>query len=215
MTDFSITDFIDREARIHAAVAPFLPPDVRTQLDGVVDRIQGQYSLVMGYVAKAESLTRAADSVLNELGAASLFGWVGSDPSVTPPGAPLLMLGDFVFSAGRAAHQTLERSNEYRWAAQERLLRSPAMQWTGLGKEAIKLAGVIYTRHSVSVGHMDALRTMAARGEPYDLSGGDGTLYGRYVINGVTENGSELDEFGLARVVEFSLELALYGEDAA
>jgi len=215
MTGFSITEFIDREARLHAAVAPYLPSSVRAKLDGAVDTIQKQYGIVTGYIAKAESLARAADTVLTELGVGSLFGLTGTDPAVTPPGAPLLMIGDFVFSAGRAAHQTLERAHEYRWAQQDRLLRTPAMQWTGPGKETLRLAGVIYTRHSVSTGHMDALRVMAARGEPYDVTGGDGTLYGLYVITGVTETGSELDASGLARVIDFTVDLAYYGEDAA
>lgn len=213
MTDFSIHAFIEREARAHAAIAPYLPAEVREQLDGAVGKIKQQYGVVQGYAARAESIARAVDGVLAELGADSLFGLTGSDPSVTPPGSPLLMLGDFVFSAGRAAHQTLERANEYRWAQQDRLLRTPAMQWTGPGKETIRLSGVIYTRHSISTGHLDAIRRMASRGEPYDLTGGDGTLYGRYVITNVTENGSELDASGLARVIDFTLELAFYGED--
>lgn len=215
MMDFSIHDFIEREARIQSSLAPHLPPDVRDKVDASIRKIVPEYNKLAGYAAKAESLARAADGVLTALGAEPLFGLTGTDPSVTPPGSPLLMLGEFTFSAGRAAHQTLERANEYRWAQQDRMLRTPAMQWTGPGKDTLRLSGIIYTRHSVSTGHMDALRAMAATGEPHELIGGDGTLHGRYVITGVTETGSELDDAGLARVIEFTVDLAAYGEDVA
>lgn len=47
------------------------------------------------------------------------------------------------FNLDTAAFDELKRSNEYRWASQERLSRRPAPQAVGMGEERLTLTGAI------------------------------------------------------------------------
>jgi phage protein U len=69
----------------------------------------------------------------------------------------LLALGTYRFSIDTAAYQTLKRRQSYRWQSQERLLRSPAQQFVGLGDDTITLAGVIYPHYRGGLGQLNDL----------------------------------------------------------
>ena len=47
----------------------------------------------------------------------------------------MMALGSYRFSIDSAAYQELKHSQAYRWQAQERLQRRPAMQFVGAGEE--------------------------------------------------------------------------------
>ncbi|MDE0434057.1 MAG: phage tail protein [Bryobacterales bacterium] len=63
------------------------------------------------------------------------------------------------------------------------------------------------------MGQLDRMRAEAARGEPLDLSTGDGSIMGKWVITRIEETRRVLDADGAPRRIEFRLQLARYGED--
>jgi len=57
----------------------------------------------------------------------------------------MLQLGSFQFSIQSTAYQTLQRSIEYRWPAQDRFGKEPALQYVGPGPLPSPWMG-LYTR---------------------------------------------------------------------
>jgi len=131
-----------------------------------------------------------------------------------PSGSVLLSLGPVQFLAGALAHQSIARSIDYRWAAQERLGRAPAHQFLGRGEETIELSGYTLTHYTGGTETITRLRALADQGEPQALVDSSGTVLGLYVLTRVETTGSELDASGRPLMLEFRLSLAAYGEDA-
>lgn len=138
----------------------------------------------------------------------------GSAGDTPPKGAVLLSLGAVQFLAGDLAHQTIGRSVDYRWPAQERLGREPARQFMGRGEEIIELSGFTLTHYTGGAETLTRLRALADQGEPQALIDASGTVLGQYVLTRVEATGSELDASGRPLMLEFRLSLAAYGEDA-
>ncbi|CAM3791935.1 phage tail protein [Castellaniella denitrificans] len=167
----------------------------------------------VGLLAKegARQLNVAIDAAAGQL-IGLLQALNGSDPP--PAGDVLLILGAFPFMVGTAAHQSLKRTNEYRWAKQDRLLRTPARQFVGVGDERVDLDGYLLPHYTGGADSITVLRAAAARGEPQEMIDHFGMVYGRYVVESIQETGSELDAHGQPRRVDFTLSLSIYGEDA-
>lgn len=132
----------------------------------------------------------------------------------------LFKLGPLVFSQDGAAPQQFANSSEYRWPAQARLGRRPALQFVGIGEQTIRLSGTIYpgfdpTGSGKVVGckKIHEIRQLADHGLPLDFTDGMGNNYGRWVIRRVEGTDSELMSNGAPRKQEFSVELARYGDD--
>ncbi len=53
----------------------------------------------------------------------------------------MLQLGDYPFGLDTAAYQRLRRVAEYRWPAQDRIGRDPALQYVGPGRQRIEETG--------------------------------------------------------------------------
>ena len=126
---------------------------------------------------------------------------------------PLMTLGEYVFGVDSAAYDELQRAAEYRWAAQQRLGRSPARQWLGPGEETVRLSGTIYAVRRRAEEELKALRAEAAKGEPLRLMLGTGEILGLWTIERIRETGSVFYQGGVPRKVEFEVKLAWYGED--
>jgi phage protein U len=128
----------------------------------------------------------------------------------------MMAIGDFVFSVDGAAYQKLLTASPMRWEAQERIGRSPALQFIGVDVETIDIEGVIYPGFlNGSTQSLDDLRALAAEGEPLELVDGQGTAWGRYVIEEVTDTYTFFHSNGVPRKIEFSARLKLYGDDEA
>ncbi len=125
----------------------------------------------------------------------------------------LLGLGEFRFSISTAAYEKLQHSAEYNWAAIERFGQFPARQFTGLGAESITLDGVIYPYFKGGLGQVTRMREIAAKGEPLTMAGGDGSIFGLWVIESIEENQEFFAINGTPRKVSFSIKLSKYGED--
>jgi len=131
-----------------------------------------------------------------------------------PGGSVLLSLGPVQFLSGALAHQSIARSVDYRWPAQERLGRAPAHQFLGRGEETIELSGYTLTHYTGGAETITRLRALADQGEPQALVDASGTVLGLYVLTRVETTGSELDASGRPLMLEFRLSLSAYGEDA-
>lgn len=128
-------------------------------------------------------------------------------------GNPLFQIGSFQFDLPNGVPQTLERSADYRWEGQDRILREPAYQFVGSGQQEITLDGVLYPGFSGRQSTMETLRTLAAEGKPQMFSDGLGRVWGKWCIASLREGLAVFAPGGGARQITFSIRLVRYGED--
>jgi uncharacterized protein len=126
---------------------------------------------------------------------------------------PLFQLGSFQFDLPNGVPQTLDRTAEYRWEVQDRLLRDPAAQFMGPGSQQITLDGVLFPGFSGRQATMETLRVLAATGEPQMLTDGTGKIYGRWAIRSIQEGLSTFAPGGGARQISFNVSMVRYVED--
>lgn len=126
---------------------------------------------------------------------------------------PLFQLGSFQFDLPNGVPQTLDRTAEYRWESQDRLLRDPAVQFIGPGGQEITLDGQLFPGFSGRQSTMETLRELAAKGQPQMLTDGLGRVFGKWAIRGVREGLSTFAPGGGARQIAFTISLVRYVED--
>ena len=126
---------------------------------------------------------------------------------------PLFQLGSFQFDLPNGVPQTLDRTAEYRWELQDRLLRDSAAQFLGPGSQQITLDGVLFPGFSGRQTTMETLRELAAKGEPQMLTDGLGRVYGKWAIRSVQEGLGTFAPGGGARQISFNVSLVRYVED--
>lgn len=137
----------------------------------------------------------------------------------------LLQVGPFKFELSTAAYQTMQRTNEWRWAELNRVSKRPAQQSIGRGKEVIKLKGVVYTgfdpsagiagvNGTVGDGQIESLRQIADLQIPLTVVGGGGSVFGLYTMKRVSETASVLFSDGTPRKQEFDIDLQRYDDGA-
>ena len=122
----------------------------------------------------------------------------------------MMQLGSFQFSIMTAVYQELIRKNEYKWPSQHRFGQRPSRQFVGVGDETMQLPGVIYPEYRGGFHQIEAMRNLAARGQPLLLVDGLGKLWGRWVIESIDEKQSLFAAFGAPRKQEFTLSLARF-----
>ena len=126
----------------------------------------------------------------------------------------MMALGSYRFSIDTAAYQELKHSQAYRWQAQERLQRRPAMQFLGAGEESIELSGVIYPHFKGGLDQLDTMRAEASKGQPLLLVDGLGFVWGQWVITQIDEGQSFFQGNGQPLKQSFQLKLVNYGADS-
>lgn len=124
----------------------------------------------------------------------------------------MLMLGQFKFSVDSATYQEFSRTNDYRWQSQPYVNAPVGYQYTGRGEESISLSGVVFPGYIRSLEQLNLMRAEAGKGTPLILVDGRGFVWGRYIIQSVTENVNVFYEKGVPRRQQFSLELKRYGD---
>ena len=115
------------------------------------------------------------------------------------------------FSRDTAAYQSRNRTTAYRWAKQDRLTRDPALQFVGQGDDTLKLSGVIYPHYKGGLGQVDSMRQEAGKGKPFILVEGTGTVFGKFVIESITENQEHFMVGGTPQKISFTLNLRKFG----
>lgn len=118
--------------------------------------------------------------------------------------------GAVPFGLSTAAYQELERSNEWRWARQERIGANDAMQYVGPGEETISLSGAVYPGQLGDAGTLGRLRLQASLGLPLPLIGGTGRVFGMFVLESLSEGQTIFAVGGVARRIDFSMQLGRY-----
>ncbi len=133
----------------------------------------------------------------------------------------LMRLGEFRFSVETAAYQSMSRTLEMRWKAQERLWNAPAIQFTGQGEETLQLTGKILPHFRGGLEQINTLRDMArepmaqANPQPLPMVTGFGEYLGEYVITRVQEDQTDIYSHGAPLSQTFTLSLTRYTRDIA
>ncbi|MCU7933743.1 MAG: phage tail protein [Candidatus Thiodiazotropha sp. (ex Dulcina madagascariensis)] len=127
----------------------------------------------------------------------------------------MMQLGSYQFGIETSAYEQLRRSTAYRWQGQDRIGRRPAQQFAGVGQETITLTGRIYPFYRGGLGQLDKMRAEAGQGEPRILVDGLGRIWGKWAVTRIDETQSVLMPDGVPEKIDFTLELAHYGEDTA
>lgn len=127
--------------------------------------------------------------------------------------ASLLTVGPLPMLAPESGLTRLRRRSAWRWPAQARVARRPALQWTGPDEESLTLEGVILPAWRGSASAPEALRALAATGAAHLVIGGDGAAYGRWVIRDLEETRERLYRDGAPRRLSWRLTLARDGSD--
>ncbi len=151
-----------------------------------------------------QSLNKRLNNVLPQIGHANGNGFLLE--LSTQHGQP------FRFALGQASYETLKRQTQFGIADQERLTRRHAEQATGIGTDKINLRGVIFLSRE-GAGHLDQLRAIGEQLQPLTLTTGYGQHLGRWYLNSIEEEQSQLFNDGAYRKQTFNLEFTRYGED--
>lgn len=126
-------------------------------------------------------------------------------------------LGPFRFDVRNAPLTSLKRDSDYRWAAQERALRAPGMQFLGPGEDQITLSATVYplVLSPGGINQIAGLRSAARTGARYPLVAISGEVFGLWVITGIEEEQTYFAPTGEPQKIECSISLSAYGPDGA
>ena len=105
------------------------------------------------------------------------------------------------------------KSRNWRHVKNERINRSASWQYIGAGDDTITLSGLLYPEITGGEVSLTALTSQAYVGRPWPLIDGVGQIYGMYVITGLNTTRSELDRYGRARKIEFTVTFERVDED--
>ncbi|MGT3279301.1 phage tail protein [Yersinia enterocolitica] len=119
----------------------------------------------------------------------------------------MLSLGLFVFMRQTTPYQNMNRNIDYRWPTNNRIGLRPAAQFLGVDSEKITLSGVLLPELTGGKLSLLALELMAAQGKVWPLIESNGTLYGMFVIESLSQTGTLFFADGSARRIEFTLKL--------
>ncbi|MBI0277267.1 phage tail protein [Hafnia alvei] len=125
----------------------------------------------------------------------------------------MMILGMFPFMLATTPYQSLNQSNNWRYAKNERVGKSPRYQYIGAGDASITLSGVLCPEVSGGSLSLVTLETMAYAGLPWPLIECTGRILGMYAIESITQTRTEFFSDGAARRIEFSLKLTRVSED--
>lgn len=102
----------------------------------------------------------------------------------------MLSLGLFVFMRQTTPYQNMNRNIDYRWPTNNRIGLRPAAQFLGVDSEKITLSGVLLPELTGGKLSLLALELMAAQGKAWPLIEGNGTIYGMFVIESLSQTGT-------------------------
>lgn len=125
----------------------------------------------------------------------------------------MMIYGMFVFQLSTLPHQQIQQSRNWRHVKNERINRSASWQYIGAGDDTITLSGLLYPEITGGEVSLTALTSQAYVGRPWPLIDGVGQIYGMYVITGLNTTRSELDRYGQARKIEFTVTFERVDED--
>lgn len=127
----------------------------------------------------------------------------------------MMSLGLFVFKLNTLPYQTLGRIVNYNWQENTRIGQRPVSQFLGLGKESMKLSGLLLPEVTGGISYLQVLEGMAESGRAWPLIEGSGTIYGMFVIESMSHDNTEINSNGQARHISFTVNLKRVDESQA
>lgn len=116
-------------------------------------------------------------------------------------------LGLFVFIMRTIPFNQYSRSQSWKHPNQSTVGTMPPAQFIGKDPEELTIEAELRPEVTGGILSIDILRKMAETGRPYPLITGSGKIMGSFVITGIQERGSRLNEDGSPRAIAFTLNL--------
>lgn len=124
----------------------------------------------------------------------------------------LIAIGMFVFRTDGPTFDELERRVDFKWEASPRYGERDALQFTGPGEDKITISGKLVPEIAGSYSDIETLREMGDIGEVQDVVLGTGKVLGQYVIKAVDDRQESIVAGGMARVVDFAVDLLRHAD---
>jgi phage protein U len=119
----------------------------------------------------------------------------------------MMIYGLIPFMRQTLPYGELQHNVAYRWPTSGRIGKRASAQFLGIGDEKITLSGELRPELTGGAISMLAIKLLADEGRAWPLIGGNGMIYGMYVIENYVSTGSEFYSDGSARKITFSLSL--------
>ena len=178
-------------------------------IEKLPDPIRGLGLPFDGWKAKVDATRYQANRLVRLV--KGLFPDPPAQPSADLPAAPgprtLMSWGLFVFGLDTLAPDEYQRRRTWRHAETERFLARPASQYVGPGDDNVTFLGALIPEVAGSFGSLETLAEMAGTGDPQPLVDGLGRQWGIYKLVGLDETGRSIVAGGLARWVDFAIDL--------
>ncbi|HGY3000259.1 TPA: phage tail protein [Pseudomonas aeruginosa] len=118
-----------------------------------------------------------------------------------------LALGEFVFGLATGfPYDRLARKTSGGWVDLDIISSKPLSHNTGQGAETVRLSGK--AQWAAGMAKVDELRAMANSRAPFTLVDGLGRNWGRWKIDGVSEDQERVIDDGTAALLNWTLELS-------
>lgn len=119
----------------------------------------------------------------------------------------MMVLGLYVFMLRTTPYHSLNYQRNWRHAANQRINQRPTAQFLGPDADSLTLSGALLPEVTGGTLSLMALEQMAELGKAWPLIEGSGTIYGMFVIEGLTQNKTEFYSNGAPRKIDFTLKL--------
>ena len=119
----------------------------------------------------------------------------------------LYQLGAIQFQVVPVNISEVSRETGSDFAAKDVMGAPRPREYVGEADERLTFAGTLFPQKFGGLSGIDALQAIARAGQPQMLMRGDGSVFGWYVIEKVTDKQSYLDIAGVGRMIEFEIEL--------
>ncbi len=119
----------------------------------------------------------------------------------------MMVLGLYVFMLRTVPYQELQYQRSWRYAANSRVNRRLSTQFLGPDNDSLTLSGVLLPEVTGGRLSLLVLEQMAELGKAWPLIEGSGTIYGMFVIEGLSQTKTEFFANGIPHRIEFTLTL--------
>lgn len=108
----------------------------------------------------------------------------------------MMVLGLYVFMLRTVPHQELQYQRSWLHAVNSRVNRRPSTQFLGPDNDSLTLSGVLLPEVTGGRLSLLALEQMAELGKAWPLIKGSETIYGMFVIEGLSQTKAEFSATG-------------------
>ncbi|MFI8418500.1 phage tail protein [Serratia sp. NPDC078593] len=119
----------------------------------------------------------------------------------------MLTLGIYVFKLRTLPYQTIKRDISYQWPENKRVGQRATSQFLGPDVETITLSGQLMPELTGGRISLAVLQVMADQGRAWPLIEGSGMIYGMFVIQRLSQTGTQLFPDGQPRQINFDITL--------